>query len=169
MKVELKPWTNDLKPDLIRICNEVDRTYLTNRLPYPYTEESADFWLNMIGEQEGEKGIFRAVVVDGKAVGNITIERHDDVYGRDAEIGYLLETSYWSKGIMTDAAGQICNLAFETLDIIRITSKVCVPNIASWRVLEKIGFQREGLIRKGFSKDGNIYDYLILGKVNEAF
>ena len=165
MTVELKLWTDDLKHDLIRICNGVDRTYLTNRIPYPYTEESADFWLNMIREQEGTKGIFRAVMLDGHAVGNISIEGHEDVYGKDAEIGYLLETDCWGRGVMTEAAGQICKLAFETLDIIRITSRVCAPNIASWRVLEKNGFQQEGLIRQGFVKGGNVYDYKILGKL----
>ena len=47
MKIELKHWTPDLKQDLINICNSVDRTYLSNRLPYPYTEESADRWLGV--------------------------------------------------------------------------------------------------------------------------
>ena len=167
MTIELKHWTDDLTQDLIRICNGVDRTYLTSRLPYPYTKESADFWLNMIREQEGTKGLFRAVVLDGNAVGNITIEQHEDVYGKDAEIGYLLETAHWGKGVMTEAVRQICELAFHTLDIIRITSRVCVPNISSWRVLEKNGFQQEGLIRQGFVKDGKIYDYKILGKLKE--
>lgn len=167
MHVELRPWTDDLKQDLIRICNNVDRTYLTNRLPDPYTEESADLWFAMIRKQEGTEGLFRAILADGKAVGNITIERHTDVYGKDAEIGYLLETAHWGKGIMTQAAGLICALAFDALDILRITSRVCVPNVASWRVLEKNGFQQEGLIRQGFVKNGQVYDYKILGKLKE--
>ena len=68
---------------------------------------------------------------------------------------------------MTEATRQICDLAFTALEIIRITSKVCVPNIASRRVLEKNGFQQEGLIRQGFVKNGNIYDYVILGKLKD--
>ena len=68
---------------------------------------------------------------------------------------------------MTEATRQICDLAFTTLEIIRITSKVCVPNIASRRVLEKNGFQQEGLIRQGFVKNRNIYDYVILGKLKD--
>ena len=68
---------------------------------------------------------------------------------------------------MTEATRQFCEAAFGALDIIRITSKVCVPNIASWRVLEKNGFQQEGLIRQGFVKNGQVYDYKIMGKLKE--
>ena len=167
MKITLEPWTEDLKQDLIHICNTVDRTYLTNRLPDPYTEESADWWLNMVREKDGTEGLFRAIVTDGRAVGNITVECFTDVYGQDAEIGYLLTPAYESKGIMTEATRQFCALVFETLHLRRITSKVCVPNIASWRVLEKNGFQQEGLIRQGFVKNGQIYDYKIMGKLKE--
>ena len=167
MKITLEPWTEDLKQDLIRICNAADRTYLTNRLPDPYTEESADWWLNMVREKDGTEGLFRAIMADGRAVGNITVECFADVYGQDAEIGYLLTPAYESRGVMTEATRQFCELVFETLNLRRITSKVCVPNIASWRVLEKNGFQQEGLIRQGFVKNGQIYDYKIMGRLKE--
>ena len=95
------------------------------------------------------------------------MECFTDVYGQDAEIGYLLTPEYESKGIMTEATRQFCELVFDTLNLRRITSKVCVPNIASWRVLEKNGFQQEGLIRQGFVKNGQVYDYKIMGKLKE--
>ena len=49
-----------------KICNLVDRSFLANRLPYPYTEESADWWLGMVSEHDGTDGVFRAVLADGK-------------------------------------------------------------------------------------------------------
>lgn len=92
MNVKLEKWTQEFKPELIKICNEVDRSYLSNRLPYPYTEESADWWLGMISEHDGKDGIFRAIVADGKIVGSISVEQKSDVYCKDGEIGYLLLT-----------------------------------------------------------------------------
>lgn len=74
MNVILEKWTQEFKPELIKICNEEDRSYLSNRLPYPYTEESADWWLGMVSEHDGKDGIFRAIVADGKIVGNISVE-----------------------------------------------------------------------------------------------
>ena len=152
-KIELRKWTFHDKENLMAICNAVNRSYLSNRLPFPYTESDAKWWLDMVEEHDGKDGIFRAVLVDGTIVGNISVEQKSDVYGKDAEIGYLLITEKWSQGIMTEAVSQICNLAFSSLDIIRITGMVHEPNIASIRVLEKNGFHLEGIMKKAIYKD----------------
>lgn len=163
--VKLVKWTEEIKPELIKICNEADRSYLSDRLPYPYTEESADWWLGMVSEHDGKDGIFRAIAADGKIVGNISVEQKSDVYCKDGEIGYLLMTDYWSRGIMTEAVRQICAAAFSELDIVRITGLVYAPNTASIRVLEKNGFVREGLQRNAVYKDDKIYDLCLFGKL----
>ena len=168
MNVKLVKWTQENKHELIKICNEVDRSYLSNRLPYPYTEESADWWLGMVSEHDGKDGVFRAIAADGKIVGNISVEQKSDVYCKDGEIGYLLLTDFWSKGIATEAVCQICAEAFSELDIIRITGLVYAANIASARVLEKNGFAREGLQRNAVYKDGKIYDLCLFGKLKET-
>lgn len=165
MTLELIKWSPALKQELIDICNDVDRTFLSNRLPYPYTEESADWWLGMVSGHDGKDGVFRAISVDGKIVGNISVEQKADVYCKDGEIGYLLLTSCWSRGIMTEAVRQICEIAFSELDIIRITGLVYAPNIASRRALEKNAFIQEGLQRNAVYKDGNIFDLCVYGKL----
>lgn len=165
MRVELQKWNIDQKEDLIRICNAVDRTFLANRMPDPYTEEAADWWLGMVSEHDGKDGVFRAVVADGKIVGNISVEQKSDVYSRDGELGYLLITDYWSRGIMTEAVRLICDEAFSLLDIVRITGLVYSPNTASQRVLEKNGFVSEGLQRNAVYKNGMIYDLCLYGKL----
>ena len=149
-KIELRKWTFHDKENLMAICNAVNRSYLSNRLPFPYTESDAKWWLDM---------------VDGTIVGNISVEQKSDVYGKDAEIGYLLITEKWSQGIMTEAVGQICNLAFSSLDIIRITGLVYEPNSGSRRVLEKNGFILEGILKHAVVKDGSIYNLCIYGKL----
>ena len=165
MTLELIKWSPALKQELIDICNDVDRTFLSNRLPYPYTEESADWWLGMVSGHDGKDGVFRAISVDGKIVGNISVEQKADVYCKDGEIGYLLLTAYRSKGIMTEAVRQICKISFSELDIIRITGLVYAPNIASRKVLEKNDFVQEGLQRNAVFKDGKVYDLCVYGKL----
>lgn len=167
MKIELLKWSTDLREDLINLCNNVDRTYLSDRIPEPYTALDADFWLNMVSEHDGVDGLFRAVSADGKIVGSISVECKSDVYRRDCEIGYMLLTEYWSQGIMTKAASLICAEAFETLDITRITGTVYTPNIASQRVLENNGFVREGILREAACKNDKMYDIFIYGKLRE--
>ena len=92
----------------------------------------------MATEHDGKDGIFKAIVVDDKVVGNIAVEQNSDVRCKDSEIGYFLLTDNWSKGIMTEAVKQICKLAFDKLDIVRISGTVYLPNTASQRVLEKM-------------------------------
>lgn len=165
MEVKLVKWSEDLKGDLINLCNKADRSFLSGRMPYPYTEEAADWWLGMVSEHDGKDGLFRAIVVDGKVAGNISVEQKADVYCRDGEIGYLLLKDFWSKGIMTEAVHQICEAAFAELDIIRITGLVYAPNTASQRVLERNGFVKEGLQKNAVYKDGRIYDLCLYGRI----
>ena len=139
MNIILKKWDKELKDNLIEICNKVDRSFLSDRLPYPYTEASADWYLGMVAEHDSKDGVFRAIIADGKVIGNISVEQKSDVYGKDGDIGDLLLTDYWSKGIMIEAVRQICEIAFSELSIIRITGLVSAPNIASQRVLDKMG------------------------------
>lgn len=165
MNIILKKWDISDKNSLIRICNNVDRRYISNRVPYPYTDDDALFWFNFVKEREGKDGIYRAVIVDGECIGNISVERKSDVHSKDAEIGYMLQRNMSSKGIMTEAVRQICTIAFNELDIIRITGLVYKPNKASQRVLEKNDFTLEGVMKNAVYKDGNIYDMCIFGKV----
>jgi len=137
--VVLRKWSPNDKAELIALCNAVDRTYLSDRMPFPYTEEDADWWLGMVGLNEGKKGVFRAITVDGKIIGSVSIERNSG-YKNEGELGYMLLTEHWSKGFATDAVMQICGIAFHELNLDKITAKVHDPNIASIKVLEKNGF-----------------------------
>ena len=92
MNIILKKWDKELKDNLIEICNKVDRSFLSDRLPYPYTEASADWYLGMVAEHDSKDGVFRAIIADGKVIGNISVEQKSDVYGKDGDIGDLLLT-----------------------------------------------------------------------------
>lgn len=169
MKIELRIPTTEDKEGLKALCNAVDRTYLSDRMPYPYTDESAEWWITMVAENEGKNGVWRLIFVDGKLAGNTSVEKMQDVYHKDAEIGYMLLTDYWSKGIMTQVAKEMCRIAFEELDIIRITGLYYSTNVASGRVLEKVGFEYEGTRKNGVVKGDKTYDLCMTGLLKENF
>ena len=75
MTITLHNWKTDDKLVLMALCNAVDRTFLSDRLPYPYTEADADWWLGMVAGNDGKEGVWRAIVVDGQVVGSISVER----------------------------------------------------------------------------------------------
>ncbi len=160
MNVMLKRWTIDDKAELMALCNAVDRTYLSDRLPYPYSDADADWWLEMVKSNECKTGIFRAIVVDGKIVGSISVEFDGNHRGR-GEIGYMLLTNYWSKGIATKSVSQICKTAFEKLSIDCIVAKVYELNKASVRVLEKNGFIYDGILDR-LTPEADAYGNLLV-------
>ena len=155
--MELRHWTLSDKMELTNLCNAVDRHYLSDRLPNPYTKKDAEEWLKMVSENEAITGIYWAIVCDGKLIGSISVEKKDD----DAEIGYMILNEYTNKGIATEAVKQICPIAFKVLSLEQITANVFQPNIASIRVLLKNGFKYKSAIPNAVLKDGNVYDLLI--------
>ena len=167
MMVSLKKWENRDFASLAKLCNDIDRTYLTGRLPYPYTDDDAKWWLDMIKKHESKDGVYRAILVDDTIVGNISIEQKQDVFAKDAELGYMLDKRYWGKGIMSKAVSQICESAFAELDIVRISAEIFAGNIASAKVLTKNGFCLEGLKKSAIWKNEQFYDLQMYGRLKK--
>lgn len=68
--------------------------------------------------------------------------------GYRIELGYVFERSYWGKGIATEAVRALVHWALNEPEIYRVQAACDVDNIASGRVLEKAGMQREGTLRR---------------------
>jgi ribosomal-protein-alanine N-acetyltransferase len=80
-------------------------------------------------------------------------------------LGYDLARPYWRQGIMTKALGRVIRFAFDTVELNRLEALVIPGNVASERLLGKLGFTREGLLReymffKGRHQDLNCYSLL---------
>ena len=163
MKIELRRWTLNDGKELVTLCNAVDRSFLSDRLPNPYTIKDAEDWLGRLSQNEAVLGIYRAIVADERVVGSISIERKEDVFQIDSEIGFMLYADYCNKGIMTEAVRQMCTIAFRDLPIERITANIFLPNTASMQVLRKNGFVHEATLRNAVIKNNEIYNLCIFG------
>jgi ribosomal-protein-alanine N-acetyltransferase len=75
-----------------------------------------------------------------------------------SEIGYELMTDYWGQGIMTEALGAILRFGFETLGLHSVEAQIDPQNLASRKVLEKLGFLQEGYLRENYCFDGTFTD-----------
>jgi ribosomal-protein-alanine N-acetyltransferase len=78
-----------------------------------------------------------------------------------AEIGYELGQEYQGNGFVTEALETMLNYGFTQLALNRIEAQVVPENIASVKVLERLGFQREGLLRRRGYWKGEYYDLLM--------
>lgn len=75
-----------------------------------------------------------------------------------ANLGYDLQKKYWNKGYMTESLNAVIEFGFKVLEINRIEAEVMQGNIISERVLEKLGFKKEGILRQWMFWNGNHYD-----------
>ncbi len=162
MTIDLHKWKSADREALMALCNAVDRTFLSDRLPEPYTEADADWWLGMVAENDGKEGVWRAIVADGKIVGSISVERMADEQRNVGSIGYMILTPFWSQGIGTEAVRQICGIAYRELALKRIIGEVFPENLASARVLERNGFRLEetkvgAIVKGGKAMDVKVY------------
>jgi ribosomal-protein-alanine N-acetyltransferase len=81
-----------------------------------------------------------------------------DIYCKTGIIGYWLAEPFWGKGIMPSVVELVTRYAFTHLDIIRLQAGVFSKNLASMRVLEKAGYQKEGISRNAIIKNGEVMD-----------
>ena len=75
-----------------------------------------------------------------------------------AEIGYVLNPKYWNMGIAAEAAGAVMKFGFENLTLNRIEAHYMADNIASRKVMEKIGMTHEGVLRDFMKIKGRYED-----------
>ena len=155
----LREWKlSDAQNLALAIGNKKILDNLRDGIPYPYTEQDGKEFITAILSADKSSTFAFAIEIEGKAVGSMTVFRQNNIHFRTAELGYYLAEEYWGKGIMTEAVKQVCKYVFDNSDIIRIYAEPFANNIGSCRVLEKAGFQFEGLMKANAVKNGEIRD-----------
>jgi len=87
-------------------------------------------------------------VKPGSATVGMVGVRIKSVENREGDLGYVLHRVYWGKGYATEAARRMLEFGFEDLKLHRIYATAAPDNASSLHVLEKLGMQREGLLRE---------------------
>ncbi|PSS01430.1 Acyl-CoA N-acyltransferase protein [Actinidia chinensis var. chinensis] len=106
---------------------------------------------------------FRAICLGDRAIGTISVSQNPGIGDScRGEIGYVLGSKYWGKGIATRAVKMVAaDIFVEWPHLERLEALVDVDNKGSQRVLEKAGFVREGVLRKYFLQKGRARDMVI--------
>jgi RimJ/RimL family protein N-acetyltransferase len=118
---------------------------------------------------------FYAVILkeNSKLIGHISFNLIEPKYLNTWEIGFIFNPKYQNHGFCTEALKEIIKKAFIENKIHRIVGNCNPENIASWKVMEKAGMEREGHLHKNiyFKKDNNerplwvdTYEYSILNE-----
>lgn len=130
---------------------------LTSNIPYPYTENDAKLWLEMSTDAfENNTGYtFGIHNKKGGFIGAIGIHDRDD---DKAELGYWIGVPYWNKGYVTEAARAVVGFGLNTLNFNKIFATHFLHNPASGKIMEKIGMEKEAVLKQEVKKDGEYLD-----------
>lgn len=124
------------------------------------TIEQANEWLKWMGGVFSRKDGLRwgiALKEDGSFIGSAGIHgwNRESNY---AEIGYDIAPAYWGEGLATEVARCLIEFGFTSMKLNRLEADVVKGNIASMKVLQKLGFKQEGILRQRLLKGGKYYD-----------
>ena len=168
MECMIRKWKMEDADDLAKMLNNKNiLNNLRDGLPYPYAKNDAEEYITEMLEADKTRTFAFAITVDNKVVGSIGVFRCDNIHSRTAEMGYYISEAYWGCGLGTSAVTQMCEYIFDNTDIIRIFAEPFAYNTASCRVLEKAGFQFEGLLRSNAVKNGKVIDMMMYSLIKE--
>lgn len=82
------------------------------------------------------------------------------------EVGYMILPDHWKKGLMTEALSAVVKFGFDTLNLHSLEADLNPENIASAKLLEKLGFRKEAHFIENYFFEGKFIDSLIYSKLN---
>ncbi len=153
--------------------------YSKNYLLYKYFElkpiktigETKAYLQKLLHRNESENAHywFIHLISSNKIIGSFGV--HDiDWRKKDAEISYGLSPEYWSKGYFCETLKIVLQYLFNILDFHRVCAITRSDNAPSIKGLEKVGFQKEGVLREYYlSHDAKRYDATIMAIINIDF
>jgi RimJ/RimL family protein N-acetyltransferase len=162
--VVLRPWAPQHQAGLVIQAN--DRAVWRNLLvgfPSPYTDDDARLWIT-----EGckaERSLHLCIEVAGAVAGGVGVALGSGSSEKTGQFGYWLGKAYWGRGIATAAAAAMLRHVLATMPVARLEAPVFDWNPASMRVLEKVGFKREAVLRKSVFKDDKLIDSVLYAYV----
>lgn len=141
-----------------------DSRYLRFNTWTKRTPEDAQAFVGRFVTQQGQDPRLKfqlaiTLPLTGQLIGNAGI-RIKTAGGHEADIGYELDPQHWGQGYASEAAHALVQFGFEQLRLRRISAHCLAENVASARVLEKLGMRLEGRLRDSERFKGRYWDTL---------
>ncbi|MBL8164770.1 MAG: GNAT family N-acetyltransferase [Anaerolineae bacterium] len=156
---------------IFRIRGDHQVTQYNTGRPYESVEQASDL-LDAISAAYDDKAEVRWGITlkqsDGQVIGMCGYNYWQRVDQR-ASVGYDLARAAWGQGIMTEALRAVVWFGFERMELHRVEADAEARNTASLRVLEKVGFRREGVQRDYFYAGGAFHDLVLFGLLRHEF
>ncbi len=155
--------------DLLFTLVDQNRLYLREFLGWldnnTLKEDTVAFLRDQQKQLDQMKVVHIGILYNHQLVGVISLDAIDQL-NKSASIGYWISKHYQGRGIMTKSTKSLIKYAFESLSLHRIEIKCAVHNIKSQKIVETLGFSKEGLLKEAISHYGEYFDAYIYGLIN---
>ncbi len=157
-----------------RLANNYNIAKNLATLPHPYLDGMAESWIESheslrkagthhiwaitLNKKEGDKEFIGAI-----GLHDISAEH------AAAELGYWLAEPHWGKGFASEAVPAVVRVGFQELPLERIFATPFVQNPASGRILQKSGFLKEGVLRRGFKRFDEFQDLIMYAALRDEW
>jgi [ribosomal protein S5]-alanine N-acetyltransferase len=170
----LTPFQPEDRASLVRWLQDPEVHRNTLRIPHPYTASDADGWMTHVAQlteiYEGIPSQWAIRHTEWGHLGNIGMFWHGGATSHFDEIGYWIGAPFRGMGLTTLAVQGLVKEMFDQRPaLVRIHAIVFAYNLASVRVLEKAGFEREGYHRNLYLKDGHLVDGIMLARLRHTY
>jgi RimJ/RimL family protein N-acetyltransferase len=167
-RVHLRWLTEADIPDLYALFSQPEVTRYWSSPAYTDMRQAEEL-LADIHRHFRERTLFQWGVAEhqtDRVIGTTTLWQIDAANQR-AEIGFALMRDRWGRGLMRETLQVFLAECVDVWGLRRIEADVDPGNTASLRLLEKLGFQREGLLRERWITAGVVQDSVILGLLKQ--
>ena len=163
-RLVLRRYTHDDIPDVLGFASQPSVAGVTSRR-IPATEEGVRKYIDLQNSYQPfeEDKVFELAIErkeDGKVIGLLGLIHQD---GGQGEVGWALGVEYRGQGYATEAARALMDYGFKSLGLHRIHADTSTENPASWRIMERLGMRREGLLRGAVYEEGEWVDRYVYG------
>jgi RimJ/RimL family protein N-acetyltransferase len=166
-KIVLRPLREEDIEPIFHACQDPTISSFT-RVPYPYDREMAEEFVRGSDiSYRAHQGVVFAIEVNGTFAG--TIGLHSIQLGDHcAEVGYWIVNEFRGNGLCTVALDLMLHLAQQTMKFRRIEGLADFNNLASQKVMERVGMTRDALLRNRVTKpNGDQIDMVLYSMVKE--
>jgi ribosomal-protein-alanine N-acetyltransferase len=165
-RFQLRPLSVDDSPALFRHLADPAVTEFMDIDPLVREDEAQAIIAWAMGIRERNAGLRWGIRDrDGAFLGTAGFNTIELERGRRGEVAYDIRRASWGQGVMGEVLPPLMVFGFEGLGLRRLEAMVTVGNEPSCRLLERHGFQREGVLRDHGYWKGGFWDQVIYGRL----
>lgn len=169
-RVSLRAVTDKDAEPLYSIYSDAEVMRYWGDSPMKDPQEAKDFLAEVLKDLRGQQCIQWGIArrTDNRIIGTVALF-HFDFVARKAEIGFALGRAHWGMGYMQEALQAAIGYAFNEMNFRRIEADVDPRNLSSIRLLERLGFQKEGYFRERWLAGEETQDALFYGLLKKEW